>query len=193
MRLCAHDYLPAGTTTDVYMSLANHSISKYSEAKKIRHENMMFMGEFAEHLAKQGSGERFKEIKAKISEVIKATILSTKHSVSEREGSFVVLGFDFMIDAQFNVWLLEVNTSPSNDIGTPVTKVVIEQFQRDQAKLYIDFNAFCKVKNEGKAIGKFKCIHQGAEKKESMKDKIKFFKKPAGNEANRGNDDFMII
>ena len=118
MRLCAHDYLPAGTTTDVYMSLANHSISKHSEAKKIRHENMMFMGEFEEHLAKQGSGERFKEIKAKISEVIKATILSTKHSVSEREGSFVVLGFDFMIDAQFNVWLLEVNTSPSNDIGT---------------------------------------------------------------------------
>lgn len=193
MRLCAHDYLPAGTTTDVYMSLANHSISKHSEAKKIRHENMMFMGEFEEHLAKQGSGERFKEIKAKISEVIKATILSTKHSVSEREGSFVVLGFDFMIDAQFNVWLLEVNTSPSNDIGTPVTKVVIEEFQRDQAKLYLDFNAFSKVKNEGKAIGKFKCIHKGAEKKESMKDKIKFFKKPAGNEPNRGNDDFMVL
>jgi len=50
VRICAHDYTIEGTQQDLFMSLANNSISKYSEAKKIYHENMMFMSEFDEYL-----------------------------------------------------------------------------------------------------------------------------------------------
>lgn len=51
VRLCAADYAKeASHKDDLYMSLANNSISKYSEEKKKYHENMMFMHEFEDYL-----------------------------------------------------------------------------------------------------------------------------------------------
>lgn len=41
--------------------------------------------------------------------------------MKNRKRSFEVYGYDFMIDEQFNTWLIEVNMSPSSDTTTPVT------------------------------------------------------------------------
>ena len=109
-------------------------------------------------------------------EIVKNTLLATKHSVSAREGSFMVLGFDFMLDENLKVWLIEINTSPSNELSTPVTTKLIEEFQRAQAKLFLDYNVLKLVgdgkRNEGADIGKLYLLYRQAEKKESLKDKI---------------------
>ena len=103
--------------------------------------------------------------------------MTTKSTVSARAGSFMVLGFDFMVDEDFNVWLIEINTSPTNELSTPVTTKVIEDFQRDQAKLYLDYSVFDQSGKrpsiEGTDIGKFKLIYKDSEKKESLRDKIR--------------------
>ena len=103
---------------------------------------------------------------------MKHTLLSTRHSVSPRDGSFMVLGFDFMVDEQFNVWLIEANTSPSNELSTPVTTKVIEEFQRDQAKLFLDRRVLGKDRQAHKDIGKFRLLFAEADKRESLRDKI---------------------
>ena len=36
----------------------------------------------------------------------------TKINPDNRKGCFDLLGFDFMIDADFTVWLIECNTNP---------------------------------------------------------------------------------
>jgi hypothetical protein len=36
----------------------------------------------------------------------------TKINPDSRRGCFELLGFDFMIDADFTVWLIECNTNP---------------------------------------------------------------------------------
>ena len=42
------------------------------------------------------------------------TMSSVKHKLNKNEAKycFEIFGFDFMIDVQFNVWLIEVNTNP---------------------------------------------------------------------------------
>lgn len=95
----------------------------------------------------------------------------------------MVLGFDFMIDADLNVWLIEINTSPSNELSTPVTAKVIEQFQRDQAKLFVDYNVLGKERNLKADVGLFKLIHQEQTKKESIRDRIMAYNKGAKPDA----------
>lgn len=51
VRLCADDYEKGKDHKgELYMSLANNSISKYAETKKKGHENMLFKQEFDEYL-----------------------------------------------------------------------------------------------------------------------------------------------
>ena len=44
--------------------------------------------------------------------------------------SFEIFGYDFMIDSLFNVWLIEINSSPAMDHSTQVTAnlVIIYEF-----------------------------------------------------------------
>lgn len=112
------------------------------------------------------------QLKVRMGEIVKNTLLSTRHSVSPRDGSFMVLGFDFMVDAQFKVWLIEANTSPSNELSTPVTTKVIEDFQRDQAKLFLDFGVFGKERQLQKDIGKFRLLFAEPDRRESLRDRI---------------------
>ena len=38
-----------------------------------------------------------------------------------------LLGYDFMVDTDFNVWLIEVNSSPSMDSSSPVTEIMVKE------------------------------------------------------------------
>lgn len=105
-------------------------------------------------------------------EIVKTSLMTTRNHVSAREGSFMVLGFDFMIDDSGQVWLIEINTSPSNELSTPVTSKVIESFQRDQAKLYFDYNIFGKTRDLAADTGKFRLVYRDQVKKMSIRDKI---------------------
>ena len=40
--------------------------------------------------------------------------------VDNRKNSFEFLGYDFMIDEDLKVWLIEVNSSPSMDLSTVI-------------------------------------------------------------------------
>ena len=60
-----------------------------------------------------------------------------------------------MVDEDLCPWLLEVNSSPSMDCGTPVTKLLVEEVLEDCAKVVVDHQL-----NGLEDIGKFELIHQ---------------------------------
>jgi tubulin monoglycylase TTLL3/8 len=37
-----------------------------------------------------------------------------------------MFGYDFMVDMNLNVWLIEVNSSPSMEYSTPITKKLVQ-------------------------------------------------------------------
>ena len=66
--------------------------------------------------------------------------LSAKSSMnpSKRRNSFEFFGFDFMIDEDFRVWLIEVNTNPCLEESSSLLKVLIPRMLDDALKLTLD-------------------------------------------------------
>lgn len=175
VRLCAEDYNDQEKNDKLFMALANNSISKYSETPKLYEENMMSQEEFQKFLQKSTGKDFLPLLKERIGSIVKTTLKSTKGSVSARDGSFMVLGFDFMIDSDYQVYLLEVNTSPSNELSTPITSRIIPQFQIDQAALFLDRGAIwgaAKRSNDDSAVGGFTLLFRDTAKKLSLRDRM---------------------
>ena len=60
--------------------------------------------------------------------------------VNNRKNSFEFFGYDFMVDDEFKVWLIEVNSSPSMESkNQPVLKNLVKSVLRDLAKVVIDY------------------------------------------------------
>lgn len=45
-----------------------------------------------------------------------------------------------MIDEEFNVWLIEVNSSPAMDYSTEVTERLVKMVLEDSIKVVVDYN-----------------------------------------------------
>lgn len=53
------------------------------------------------------------------------SILAARDMVVQRENTHEMFGYDFMVDTNFNVWLIEVNSSPSMEHSTKVTENLV--------------------------------------------------------------------
>lgn len=73
-------------------------------------------------------------------DIIIDTFLSVKEKMNpnDRKHAFELFGFDFLLDEDFRVWLLEVNTNPF--LGTPneYMKTLVPEMIDDMCKLVID-------------------------------------------------------
>ena len=58
--------------------------------------------------------------------------------VQNRKNTHELFGYDFMIDSNYKVWLIEVNSSPSMDYSTHVTTKLVKEVLHDLAKVIID-------------------------------------------------------
>jgi len=72
--------------------------------------------------------------------VITKTIDSVKRKLdpNKRNGCFEILGYDFMIDYDLTVWLIEVNTNPCLAESSEILKNLLPRMLDDAFKLTID-------------------------------------------------------
>jgi hypothetical protein len=47
--------------------------------------------------------------------------------IEHRKNSWELYGFDFMVDDEYNAWLIEINSSPACDYSTKVTEVYVQK------------------------------------------------------------------
>ena len=60
--------------------------------------------------------------------------------VDNRKNSFEFYGYDFMVDQDMKVWLIEVNSSPSMSTkGQPILKTLVKNVLTDLAKVVVDW------------------------------------------------------
>jgi len=66
-----------------------------------------------------------------------------------------------MIDAEFNVWLIEVNSSPAMDYSTHITEKLVKQCLEDTVKVIVDYEIPKTAKAKLKVdTGEYELIYQ---------------------------------
>ena len=81
--------------------------------------NMWDLDTFKTHLEEENGWDVWED---KIYEKVKQAVVHSLESVQDmfesKKGCFELYGYDFMIDDDFNVWLIEINSSPAMDYST---------------------------------------------------------------------------
>ena len=141
LRFTLRDYAP-DRLTDRLAHLTNNSIAKKGkEFEDVKDETMMSSAEFDEYMQGQW-GRNFQEIQAQMKKIVYWTLSCCQDFVGDRENSFELVGFDFLIDGNFKVWLLEVNCSPDLSYSTGTTEKLVKQMMPDFVKVLIDAEKF---------------------------------------------------
>ena len=64
--------------------------------------------------------------------------VKNKLNPSKTNQCFEILGYDFMLDYDFTVWLIEVNTNPCLDESSHLLKKILPRMLDDAFRLTID-------------------------------------------------------
>lgn len=104
---------------NLYIHLTNNSISKKSDKfSESGIEGCMWSSsQFSDFLLeKYGEDVWGKKLFPRIKEIVKMSLLAVGNL--GRKNSFEIFGYDFMVDNELKVWLIEVNSSPSMEYST---------------------------------------------------------------------------
>eukprot|EP01028_Stygiella_incarcerata_P011745 TRINITY_DN680_c1_g2_i2.p1 TRINITY_DN680_c1_g2~~TRINITY_DN680_c1_g2_i2.p1 ORF type:complete len:925 (+),score=308.11 TRINITY_DN680_c1_g2_i2:100-2874(+) len=148
LRFCSIDF----TLDDVenrHIHLANNCVQKHAkEFSDAEFEgNMLHTRDFAAHLIETYGEDLWNtKIQPMMKQITIWSLQCVEDVVQHRKNSFELFGYDFMVDENFNVWLIEVNTSPDLSYSTPVTKELVECVSEDLIKVVVD----CGFKNMSK-------------------------------------------
>lgn len=74
------------------------------------------------------------------------------------------IGYDFMIDTDFQPWLIEINSSPSMEYSTSITKELVQNVLEDVIKVQVDYSSEKKSMKKNVDTGGFKLIYKGEKK-----------------------------
>ena len=81
-----------------------------------------------------------KDIFPKIKNIIQFVFESVKFKINplERKYSFEIFGFDFMLDCDFDPFLIEVNSNPGLEESSPLIKMLVPRMIDDALRLTLD-------------------------------------------------------
>ena len=162
-RFPAADYNP-DNLMDRFIHLTNNSVAKYAkEVSVVGEGNMWFVEQLQEYLIKKTGRDIWtEEIKQKCKDIIIYSLQSVQDCLDTRKGSMELLGYDIMIDEDYNAWLIEVNSSPTMESSTGVTKVLTQNVMESIVKVISDYWMAPKnVKKKTIDTGNFVMIYKG--------------------------------
>lgn len=128
---------------DPYIHLTNYSVQKHNQNfSKTEQGNEISFEEFQNELnvtTKPIKNFR-KEIYPKICNIIRITSNATKSKLNSfiNKNSFEIFGYDFLIDCEFNPYLIEINTNPGYEESSPLIKMLVPRMIDDALRLTID-------------------------------------------------------
>ncbi|CAH3154527.1 unnamed protein product [Porites evermanni] len=118
LRTSSEPYDP-NNLKNITSHLTNHCIQEEYSTDFGHYEegNEMFFNEFSRFLEEKHQVSLKEDILPQINTIVRKCLLGLKEELTT-EGlgyhSFQLFGFDFMVDSQFHVWLLEVNGAPAS-------------------------------------------------------------------------------
>jgi tubulin monoglycylase TTLL3/8 len=120
--------------------------------------------QFRDYLSKEGSPDVWDSIiYPQMKEIIAQTCKCCQETVLQRKNSFELYGADFILDESFKPWIIEVNSSPSMDKGTPATEQLVSSTLQDVVKLTMD-----RKQSRRAEIGQFELVLRQAALKSNL-------------------------
>jgi hypothetical protein len=131
------------SSNDIYSHITNYSFQKYND-----NFGKYELGNEVSYDDLQTSIDAFynknvdfkREILPKIYDIIKFCFQSVKAIINSmnRKYTFEIFGFDFMIDCNFEPFLIEINTNPGLEESSPLIKMLIPRMLDDALRLTVD-------------------------------------------------------
>lgn len=158
IRMSAVKYNP-NELSDPAMHLTNFSVSKKVEISgdEIFPERMLSKTEFRNFVEENFGRNKFEKIETGILKVAQRVFEMSSGLIQNRRNSFELLGLDMMVDSQFEIFLLEINASPSMECGTSVTRDIVPRLTRDLVELIFDRD-FGRIRDGQEQIGGWKVL-----------------------------------
>jgi hypothetical protein len=159
-----------------YVHLVNNSISKNSEEfkKKLLAENgeeiegFMWGHRSFKEWIEYSAGEDLmkKKITPRMKDIVKWSLMCASECIEHRKNSWELYGFDFMVDDNYNAWLIEINSSPACDYSTPITERYVKKALVELLSVVLDMRKWENTKSKKKRgkkpnTGGWQCIHKG--------------------------------
>ena len=143
---------------DLYVHLTNYSVQKYNKNfSKVEIGNEISFETFQKELDKRGDGKNFKkDVFPKIMKIIAYTANASKNKINIliRKNCFEIFGYDFILDSNFEPFLLEVNTNPGLEESSPLIQMLVPRMIDDAFRLTVD--KIFEREDEDKNKSKFK-------------------------------------
>ena len=165
---------------DAFTHITNYSFQKYNDAfEKFEKGNEVPFYEFQKYINETYPDLHY-DIKINLMNQIKEIVNLTMRSVAEkinkngRNYQFEIFGYDFMLDSDFNLFLIEINTNPGLEESSPWIKIIVPRMLDDALRLTIDkiFDPGYDFKynyNSNQNINQNACIPETEEKDNSVK------------------------
>jgi hypothetical protein len=123
--------------------LTNYSVQKYNENfAKFEEGNEVSFKIFQDYLKETypNKGYNILDLYKQINEVIKLTMFAVKDKINifNRSHCFELFGYDFILDNEFNPYLLEINTNPGLEESSTLIKELVPRLIEDAIKLTVD-------------------------------------------------------
>ena len=160
---------------DLFIHLTNYSVQKHNKNfSKSEIGNEISFADFQRELNKSGKNIDFKKnIFPEIIQIvaISANSIKGKINLSKRTNCFEIFGYDFILDANYKPFLLEINTNPGYEESSPLIKMLVPRMIDDAMKLTIDKEFETRYKSKEQNQSNF--FVEGYSSEENMWLKIK--------------------
>ena len=129
---------------DAFRHITNYSFQKYNENfQKFEKGNEVPFYEFQKFIDENYPEKNYKlnkDLVEQIKEIVSITTKSVKEQINknERNYQFEIFGYDFMLDSNFNLFLIEINTNPGIEESSPWIKVIVPRMLDDALRLTLD-------------------------------------------------------
>ena len=127
-----------------FVHLTNNAVQKYDENYgKFEDGNQLSFTQFQDYIdlvypEKKVSVSNY--LIPKMKNIIIKSILATRRylNTENRKYTFELFGYDFIVDSDFNIWLIEVNTNPCLEESSKVLRMLLPRMINDALKLTVD-------------------------------------------------------
>ena len=126
-----------------FIHLTNYSLQKYNKYfSKYEQGNEVSFETFQKYINENfNKNINFKEIVyPQFKEIIEHTIKCSNSliNLNSRKNCFEIMGYDFLIDEDFNVFLIEINSNPGLEISSEIIKMLVPRMIDDALRLTAD-------------------------------------------------------